>query len=188
MTSPQEESGDVHAAAPMGRRGPACSGARRADGRRRVAKSPMTSVAARGGVNGRRSAIVAEVWRRRRTIRSRGGTSATGRRAAVPAAALLVLMRWLATCGGRCCRSVGGRRRATATDRPSVPRAAGMKSSPTAWAGGATSWRQRTALLQWRRQVGGDALRVVAEYQCLCSEYRSNAVTHNYFDGSGMFK
>jgi len=32
---------------------------------------------------------------------------------------------------------------------------------------------------------GGWRLRaVVDEYQCLCSEYRSNAVTHNYFDGS----
>jgi len=150
MTSPQEESGDVHAAAPIGRArtgvqwcaATSCDDV--AGAVPTIARATCDAVAEcafGGGANGRRPAIVAAVWRRRCTIRSRGGTSAAGRRAAVPAGGRAGTVAVVGDMRRRCCRSAGGRRRVTVTDRPSVPRAAGLKTSATAWAGGTTSWR-----------------------------------------------
>ena len=149
---------------------------------------------ARGGVNGRRSAIVAAVWRRRYATRSRGGTSAAGRRAAVPAAALLVPTRWLVARGGVVAASWVARRAMTGRPRHdrwrcdavavtcddvvvAAPASGGEKTSPTAWAGGTTSSSRRDGLASRRRRVPVFVQRKSVE----CCQHKTRG-------GSGKFK
>ena len=156
---------DVIDVAPARRRGRAVAQPRRprAGGRRRVAKSPMTSVASRGFEVGADPAGSFDLLPSRRVRARREQTTVSDRRGGLAAASLSQPRRHqrgratgcspgggragTVAVGGdmrrRCCRSVG---RWRGEQRPAVcVTGGGGKTSLTAWAGGTTSWRQRTA-------------------------------------------